>query len=113
VGVLFQNDFDRRAMDQLAHRPYAMPTAPWLMTQTWHHVLFLHWPVDDRMLRELLPDGLELDVCDGQAYVAITPFYMTRGAGRRNCAAGTGEWVLRGSVMNTIGLHEAAGPRRP
>jgi uncharacterized protein len=82
VGVMFQNDFDRSAMDQLAHRPYAMPSTPWLMTQTWHHVLFLHWPVDDRMLRELLPAGLELDVYEGQAYVAITPFYMTNVAPR-------------------------------
>ena len=82
MSVLFQNDFDRSVTDQLAHRPYPIPDGPWLMTQTWHHVLFLHWPVDDRMLRELLPAGLELDLYDGQAYVAVTPFYMTNVAPR-------------------------------
>ncbi len=82
MSVLFQNDFDRSVMDQLAHRPYPMPDTPWVMTQTWHHLLFLHWPVDHRMLSELAPAGLELDLYDGQAYVAVTPFYMTNVAPR-------------------------------
>lgn len=82
MSVAFQNDFDHGIMDQVAHRPYPMPQTSWLMTQTWHDLLFLHWPVDSRMLRELVPRGLELDVYDGQAYVAITPFYMTNLAPR-------------------------------
>jgi uncharacterized protein YqjF (DUF2071 family) len=79
---VFQNDFDYSVMDQVAHRPYPMPRSPWVMTQTWHDLLFLHWPVDGRMLRERIPGGLELDLFDGQAYVAITPFHMTNLAPR-------------------------------
>jgi uncharacterized protein YqjF (DUF2071 family) len=52
------------------------------VTQTWHDVLFLHWPVEAQMLRTLLPRGLELDLYDGQAYVAVAPFYMTNVAPR-------------------------------
>jgi uncharacterized protein YqjF (DUF2071 family) len=74
---VFQNDFDYSVMDQVAHRPYPLPGSPWIMTQTWHHVLFLHWPVDARMLRSRLPAGVELDVFEGQAYVGVVPFYMT------------------------------------
>lgn len=82
MSVLFQNDFDYTVMDQVRHRPYPMPTTPWLMTQTWHDLLFLHWPVDAQMLRALLPGGLELDLFEGQAYVGITPLYMTNMAPR-------------------------------
>ncbi len=77
MSVLFQNDFDYSAIDQVGHRPYPVPQSPWIMTQTWHDLLFLHWPVDSRMLRAALPAGLELDLFEGQAYVAITPFHMT------------------------------------
>lgn len=82
MTVLFQNDFNYDVLDQVAHRPYPMPGTPWIMTQTWHHVLFLHWPVDARMLRGRLPAGLELDLFEGQAYVAVVPFDMTNVAPR-------------------------------
>lgn len=79
---VLQNDFDYTVMDQVAHRPHPMPRTPWVMTQTWHDLLFLHWPVEERMLRARMPAGLEPDLHDGQAYVAITPFHMTNMAPR-------------------------------
>jgi uncharacterized protein YqjF (DUF2071 family) len=79
---MFQNDFDYTVMDQVGHRPYPMPQTPWIMTQTWHDLLFLHWPVDGQMLRERVPGGLEVDTFEGQAYVAVTPLYMTNVAPR-------------------------------
>ena len=82
MGVLFQNDFDYDSIDQVTHRPFPPPQSPWWMTQSWHDVLFLHWPVDQKMLRALLPAGLEPDLYDGQAYVSITPFHMTNVAPR-------------------------------
>ncbi len=27
------------------HRPFAMPTQPWVMTQTWDDLLFMHWRI--------------------------------------------------------------------
>ena len=52
------------------------------MTQTWNDVLFAHWPVDAKDLREHVPPGLELDLFEGQAYVGIVPFHMTNVAPR-------------------------------
>ena len=59
-----------------------MPDARWVMTQTWHSLLFAHWPVDARALRELVPAGLPLDLHDGQAWVGVVPFHMTNVAPR-------------------------------
>ena len=45
-------------------------------TQTWSDLLFLHWPVDTELLQSLLPKGLTVDICQGQAYIGIVPFMM-------------------------------------
>jgi hypothetical protein len=59
-----------------------MPDSPWIMTQSWHDLLFAHWPVDVRMLQEKVPPGLPIDTCDGQAWLGIIPFHMTNVAPR-------------------------------
>jgi uncharacterized protein len=82
MGVLFKNDFDYSSIEKVDHRPYPAPETPWIMTQTWHDLLFLHWPVDQAQLQSLLPAGLELDTFDNQAYVSITPFHMSNLAPR-------------------------------
>lgn len=56
------------------HRPWPLPAAPWVMTQSWYHLLFAHWPVPAEQLRPLLPPGLELDTFEGQAWVGVVPF---------------------------------------
>jgi uncharacterized protein YqjF (DUF2071 family) len=52
------------------------------MTQTWHDLLFAHWPVDADRLRALVPEGFELDLFNGSAWLAIVPFHMTNVAPR-------------------------------
>jgi uncharacterized protein len=59
------------------HRPWPAPKAPWLMAQTWHDLLFAHWPLPPATLRDRLPAGLELDTYDGQAWLAVVPFRMS------------------------------------
>ena len=76
------NDFPSDIVEQVAHRPWPMPEAPWLMTQSWHDLLFAHWPVDARALRERVPQGLELDLFEGQAWLGVVPFDMTNVAPR-------------------------------
>lgn len=46
------------------------------MHQTWEKLLFLHWRYPPDLLRKHIPDGLELDVYDGSAWLGITPFTM-------------------------------------
>jgi uncharacterized protein len=76
------HDFDGTILEDTAHRPWPLPQRPWIMTQTWHDLLFAHWRVDSRDLAALLPAGLELDLYDGEAWVGIVPFYMTNVAPR-------------------------------
>src|SRR5260370_1404375 len=62
---------------EVAHRPWPLPADPWVMAQSWHDLLFAHWPVDAKKLRALIPDRLEIDSFDGQAWLAVVPFRMT------------------------------------
>jgi uncharacterized protein len=64
----------REALRETAHRPWPLPTAPWLMGQTWYDLLFAHWAIAPEVLRPLVPQPLELDVRDGQAWLGVTPF---------------------------------------
>jgi uncharacterized protein YqjF (DUF2071 family) len=77
-----QNDFNYAILNEIAHRPWPMPDSPWLMTQTWHDLLFAHWPIDAVVLRALVPPAFELDLFDGQAWVAVVPFHMSNVAPR-------------------------------
>jgi uncharacterized protein len=76
------SDFDYSILEQTAHRTWPMPESPWIMTQTWHDLLFAHWPVDADSLRSRIPAGFELDLFDGQAWLAIVPFHMSNVAPR-------------------------------
>jgi uncharacterized protein YqjF (DUF2071 family) len=77
-----QHDFNYDILEVTAHRPWPMPTSPWIMTQTWHDLLFAHWPVSAGSLRDKIPAGFELDLFEGQAWVAVVPFTMTNVAPR-------------------------------
>jgi len=47
------------------------------MFQSWQEQLFMHWPVQRAMLRELVPKELPLDTYHGTAYVGVTPFLIS------------------------------------
>lgn len=44
----------------------------------WESLTFLHWPYPPSIVQRLLPDGLTVDTWGDSAWVAITPFVMTR-----------------------------------
>lgn len=75
-------DFNTAILKDRAHRPWRMPDAAWVMTQTWHDLLFAHWPVDARHLRPRVPAPFALDLFDGRAWIGIVPFRMTNVAPR-------------------------------
>ena len=77
-----QNDFPKEILDRLEHRPWPLSDAPWIMTQTWHDLLFAHWPVDAGALRPRIPASIDLDLFGGQAWLGIVPFRMTNVAPR-------------------------------
>jgi uncharacterized protein YqjF (DUF2071 family) len=47
------------------------------MAQTWHDLLFAHWPLAPDILRPLVPPELPLDTFDGRCWVGIAPFHMS------------------------------------
>src|SRR5215213_7254143 len=79
---MVNHDFDTSITTRVAHRPWPMPGRPWVMTQTWHDLLFAHWRVDAARLRARIPPWLELDVFGGDAWLGIVPFLMTNVAPR-------------------------------
>src|SRR3954468_8503069 len=64
----------RGSLRHLAHRPWALPDARWVMAQSWVDLLFCHWPVDEAQLRPNVPASPPLDRFDGRAWLSITPF---------------------------------------
>ena len=53
------------------------------MKQTWHDLLFAHWPVLPSLMRPLVPRQLALDTFDDQCWVGVVPFHMSGIRGRR------------------------------
>ena len=60
------------------HRPWPFPSGPWSIAMEWNDLAFLHWRVDAKKIQALLPEGLELEMCDGSAWLGVVPFRMER-----------------------------------
>lgn len=58
------------------HRPFPVPPGPWIMRQSWRYLLFAHWPLTPEAVRASIPQSLELDTFDGQAWIGVVPFSM-------------------------------------
>ncbi|QQK78082.1 DUF2071 domain-containing protein [Salicibibacter cibarius] len=63
---------------QTTHRPQSLPHGLWLMTQTWKDVLFAHWPLSPETLQAKIPDPLEIDTYEEQAWISVIPFEITQ-----------------------------------
>jgi uncharacterized protein len=47
------------------------------MRQTWHDLLFAHWPIPVETMRPHIPSPLVLDTYEGMAWIAVVPFRMS------------------------------------
>lgn len=54
------------------------------MQQTWHDLLFAHWPISVLAMRGLVPSELTLDTWDGACWIGVVPFWMS-GVRLRGC----------------------------
>jgi uncharacterized protein len=68
------NDKCSPSVDRLSIR--ARPQGQPLMHQAWGKLLFMHWPIDPALLRPLIPEPLEIDTFNDQAWIAVVPFTM-------------------------------------
>jgi len=57
------------------------------MHQQWGKLLFMHWAIDPKLLRPLIPAQLSIDTFDGSAWVGEVPFTM---------------WGIRASLLPPI-----------
>lgn len=61
-------------VDRIA--PTRRPEGSVAGTQRWRELLFMHWPVPVEAMRAVVPEPLELDLWEGQAWVGLVPFAM-------------------------------------
>ncbi len=61
----------------IEHRETPLPTGPWVMTQIWHELLFAHWPIAPDVLRPLIPEVLDIDTFEHDAWIGVVPFHMS------------------------------------
>ena len=66
------------ALHRQDHRPYPILREPWALSMQWTDLAFLHWPVPKEALQPLLPEGLEVETFDGDAWLGIVPFVMRK-----------------------------------
>jgi uncharacterized protein len=59
-----------------AHRPWPAPMAPWIMTQRWNDMLFLHYSLPPETVRAVVPEVLTLDTYEHRAWVTVAPFWI-------------------------------------
>ena len=64
-----QGGIDRVSIRQ---RPGSLP----VMYQSWRKLLFMHWKLPPELLRPHIPNRLQIDTFDGQAWIAVTPFIV-------------------------------------
>jgi len=65
------------AFARVDHRPWPLPRRPWIGRQTWHDLLFAHWPVPAAVLRRLVPASLEVQEFEATSWVGVVPFRMS------------------------------------
>jgi len=58
------------------HRPWPAPMTPWVMTQRWNDLLFLHYEIPPEKLRPLVPEVFTVDTFQHRAWVSVTPFWI-------------------------------------
>jgi hypothetical protein len=63
-------------MDRIA--PTVRPAENAIGYHRWTNLLFVHWRIPADVVRPLLPPELTLDTWDGDAWVGLVPFHMSR-----------------------------------
>lgn len=53
---------------------YFMWSKPWILTQIWQDVLFLHWPISPNEIEPYIPQELQLDLYENNAWLSVVLF---------------------------------------
>lgn len=60
----------KEILKEISHRPFETPKGNWVYYQEWNKALFLHWIVPFELLREYVPNHLDLDTFKGNCYIS-------------------------------------------
>ncbi len=63
---------------ETSHREWNYPTTKWKYYQEWNNALFFHYQIDTKIVRELVPNELEVDEINGSAWVSLVAFTMEK-----------------------------------
>ncbi|MBP1961000.1 YqjF family protein [Paenibacillus aceris] len=58
-------------------RPWPHLAKPWIMHQIWNDLLFAHWSVPVKIIREHVPAHIPIDTFEGTAWLGVVPFHMS------------------------------------
>ncbi len=65
-----------------SERTWPLPNRSWFLRMRWHDLLFMHWPVAVSDLEPHIPNELDVDTFEGQAWIGVVPFRMSAVAPR-------------------------------
>lgn len=54
-----------------------MPNRNHSLIMKWKYLTFMHWEVSAKVLSSYIPNGMELDLFEGKAYIGLIPFLMS------------------------------------
>lgn len=63
---------------ETAHRNCELPKNAYSFYQEWNRALFFHWKVDKQELQKFLPESLEIDLFNNEAYISLVAFTMEK-----------------------------------
>lgn len=66
----------KKILRKTSHRPFPYPEKNWKYYQEWHNILFAHWKADTSSLIKLIPEGLEPDLFNGEAWISLAAFTL-------------------------------------
>ncbi|MEI3614332.1 DUF2071 domain-containing protein [Pseudogracilibacillus sp. SO30301A] len=67
---------------------------PWIGQQAWSDVLFLHWPMEEKIIRQFVPASFIIDTYDGNAWISIVVFNV-----KNSLIRGLPAWTSYKSVI--------------
>ena len=68
----------KQILAETNHRSWLYPSKSWKYYQEWNKALFFHYRVNKDILKELVPNDLEIDEINGSAWVSLVAFTMEK-----------------------------------
>ena len=63
-------------LNKTHHRPWSIPQETWKFYQEWNRVIFLHYKVNVKDLLRFIPEPLEVDLFEDEAWISLVGFDM-------------------------------------